>query len=99
MRGMPQFDCAPQTESSIAKGSYGFGTRDGSWDHPNQRAKTTPDLRIMLGGECVGQTGAGRPDGEIRPRRYAIQQDKPSALKVNPLQQCLVLFGFNFELT
>ena len=47
----------------------------------------------MLGGECVGQ------DGEIRPRPCAKQQDQPNTLKVldvlDPLQECLVLLGFD----
>ena len=78
VRSMPLFDCAG----------------DGSRIHTNQRAKTTPDLCIMLGGECVGQTGADSPAVKIRPRPCAIQQDQPNALKVldvrDPLQQCLV---------
>ena len=54
-------------------------------------------------GECMGQSGAHRPDEEIRPRHCAKQQHQPSALWVldaqDSLQQCLVFSGSDFELT
>ena len=59
------------TEHAMAPGST-----------PNKCAKAAPDLRIMLGCEIMGQTGADSPDEEIRSRRCAEQEDQPSALKV-----------------
>ena len=95
-----------QTKSSHSQWEVAccFGrTCDGTWIHTHQCAKAAPDLRIMLGCESMGHTGADNTDEEIRPRPCAEQEDQPSALKVldvrDSLQQCLVFCSFDFELT